>query len=421
MEKELKEGYKEANYKNYVLTGDIYQLFFEKSLDVLKVGGIVGMITSNKWMRAGYGAVTRDYFYRNANVNGVIDLGGGRFQGATVDISIILYSKNDSEININEPREFKAIKFYDDLSELENIQFGNEVIIADKDKQWLIMNNLENGIFEKVSKFKLLKSWGVQINYGIKTGFNEAFIIDEETKNNIIKEDSKSGELIKPLLRGRDIKRYNCIFNSLYLISTFPALKLNIDNYPAIKKYLKSFGKRLEQSGEKGCRKKTNNKWFEIQDTIAYYEDFDKPKLIYPETTTSANFYYDEVNFVPDKTNFIMTGEHLKYIIAVLSSKAGFYIFYHFYSNIQLGSAGFQYRKDSIEPFPIPEPDKDTENKLVNLVDSIIDLNKKLASEKNPNTIEMLNTRIQAVDKAIDKIVYSLYNLTDEEIKIIEG
>ncbi|MEI0526491.1 Eco57I restriction-modification methylase domain-containing protein [Brachyspira murdochii] len=341
MEKELKEGYKEANYKSYVLTGDIYQLFFEKSLNVLKVGGVVGMITSNKWMQASYGAVTRDYFYRNANVNGVIDLGGGRFQGATVDTSIILYSKNDDEININEPREFKAIKFYDDLSELQNISFHDEIIIADKNKQWIIMDSTKNTMFDKISKFKPLKDWNIKINYGIKTGFNEAFIIDEETKNNIIKEDSKSGELIKPLLRWRDIKRYNCIFNSLYLISTFPALKLNIDNYPAIKKYLKSFGKRLEQSGEKGCRKKTNNKWFETQDTIAYYEDFDKPKLIYPETTTSANFYYDEVNFVPDKTNFIMTGEHLKYIMAVLSSKAGFYIFYHFYSNIQLGSAGF--------------------------------------------------------------------------------
>ncbi len=420
MEKELKEGYKESNYKNYVLTGDIYQLFFEKGLDVLKTGGIVGMITSNKWMQANYGAITRNYFYKNANVNGVIDLGGGRFQGATVDTSIILYSKNDGEIKINEPREFKAIKFYDDLSELENIQFGNEVIIADKDKQWLIMNNLENGIFEKVSKFKPLKNWAININRGILTGFNEAFIIDEETKNNIINEDIKSAELIKPLLRGRDIKRYSYNKNGLYLINTHNGIKeknippINIKDYPAIKKHLDKYYKQLEKRQDKG------NTPYNLRN-CAYLLDFDKPKLIYPETTTSANFYYDEENFIPDKTNFIMTGEHLKYIMAVLSSKAGFYIFYHFYSNIQLGSAGFQYRKDSIEPFPIPEPDKETESKLVNLVDNIIDLNKKLSSEKNPNTIEMLNTRIQAVDKAIDKIVYALYGLNDEEIKIIEG
>ncbi|ADK30556.1 endonuclease-methyltransferase fusion protein type IIG, BpmI [Brachyspira pilosicoli 95/1000] len=420
MEKELKEGYKEANYKNYISTGDIYQLFFEKGLDVLKIGGIVGMITSNKWMQANYGAVTRDYFYRNANVNGVIDLGGGRFKGATVDTSIILYSKKDDEIKINEPIEFKAVKFYDDLSELNNIQFKNDIIVADKDKQWLIMNNIENSIFNKVRQFKSLKNWGVQINYGIKTGFNEAFIIDEETKNNLINEDEKSSEIIRKLVRGRDIKRYTCNFCDLYLINTHNGVKnknispINIKDYPAIKKHLDKFYKQLEKRQDKGDTP------YNLRN-CAYLLDFDKPKLIYPETTTSANFYYDEANFVPDKTNFIMTGEHLKYIMSVLSSKAGFYIFYHFYSNIQLGSAGFQYRKDSIEPFPIPEPDKDTESKLVNLVDSIIDLNKKLSSEKNPNTIEMLNTRIQAVDAAIDKIVYSLYNLTDDEIRVIEG
>ncbi|MEI0581101.1 hypothetical protein [Brachyspira pilosicoli] len=111
------------------------------------------------------------------------------------------------------------------------------------------------------------------------TGLNEAFIIGEETKNNLIKEDAKSEKLIKPLLRGRDIKKYSYTFGDLYLICTFPALNLNIEDYPAIKKYLESFGKRLEQSGEKGCRKKTNNKWFEIQDTTAYYKEFEKDRM----------------------------------------------------------------------------------------------------------------------------------------------
>ena len=166
------------------------------------------------------------------------------------------------------------------------------------------------GIIRQCEKF-----FFYAFNYGIKTGYNEAFIIDEETKERLIKEDKNSAEIIKPLLRGRDIKRYSYDFNNLYLICTFPALKLNIDKYKAIKKYLESFGKRLEQSGEKGCRKKTNNKWFETQDNISYYEEFDKPKLIYPETTTSSNFYYDESNFYPDKTNFIMTGKYIKYIM----------------------------------------------------------------------------------------------------------
>ena len=424
MEKELKEGYKEANYKNYISTGDIYQLFFEKGLDVLKIGGIVGMITSNKWMRAGYGAITRDYFYRNANVNGVIDLGGGRFQGATVDTSIILYSKKDDEIKINEPKEFKAIKFYDDLSELNNIKFGDDRVIAYHDKEWVIMNNIENSIFEKINKHKPLKDWDINIYRGILTGFNEAFIIDEETKNNLIKEDAKSAEIIKPVLRGRDIKKYVYSFNNLYIICTFPALKLNIDNYPAIKKYLKSFGKRLEQSGEKGCRKKTCNKWFETQDTIAYYEDFEKDRIvwtpvngIYYFTLIEGGYYFNNSIFmISDKDNNV---SKLKYLLAVLNT-----VTLKFGSLITPLTNVGQYTygsKEFMQTIPIPEPDKDTESKLVNLVDNIIELNKKLSSEKNPNTIEMLNTRIQAVDAAIDKIVYALYGLNDDEIGIIEG
>ena len=422
MEKELKEGYKEANYKNYISTGDIYQLFFEKGLDVLKAGGIVGMITSNKWMRAGYGAVTRDYFYRNSNVNGVIDLGGGRFKGATVDTNIILYSKNDGEIKINEPREFKAIKFYDDLSELENIQFGNEVIIADKDKQWLIMNNLENGIFEKVSKFKPLKNWAININRGILTGFNEAFIIDEETKNNIINEDIKSAELIKPLLRGRDIKRYSYNKNGLYLINTHNGIKeknippINIKDYPAIKKHLDKFYKQLETRGDKGVTP------YNLRN-CAYLEDFGEAKIAWGNISSESRFCYLLKDFFVSAPANILTINSkdeniLKYLLAVMNSKVFNYQFTNF--GITLGEA-YEWKKQYIEPLKIPEPDKDTESKLVNLVDNIIDLNKKLSSEKNPNTIEMLNTRIQAVDKAIDKIVYSLYNLTDEEVRIIEG
>ncbi|WP_157150026.1 Eco57I restriction-modification methylase domain-containing protein [Brachyspira sp. SAP_772] len=421
MERELKEGYKEANYKNYISTGDIYQLFFEKSLNVLKVGGIVGMITSNKWMRAGYGAITRDYFYRNVNVNGVIDLGGGRFQGATVDTSIILYSKKDNEIKINEPREFKAIKFYDDLSELNNIQFKNEIIIADKDKEWLIMNNIENSIFEKINKHKPLKDWDINIYRGVLTGFNEAFIIDEETKNNLINEDSKSAELIKPVLRGRDIKRYYSSYTS-YLINTHNGIKeknippINIKDYPAIKKHLDKYYKQLEKRQDKGITP------YNLRN-CAYLSSFSNINIVWQRITDRNKFVVsNEGEYILDSMAFISglnSREKAYYILGVLNSNLVYFWIRH---NVhEYGQTGFRLSNQYVEIIPIPEPDKDTEDKLVNLVDNIIDLNKKLSSEKNPNTIEMLNTRIQAVDAAIDKIVYSLYNLTDEEIRVIEG
>ena len=386
-------------------TADIYQLFMETALNkLLSQMGVVSAVVSNKWMRAGYGERTREFLYNNCYVFEIIDLGANWFESATVDTNIITYAKDREK-----QEKIEAYK----ISKCENIELNknekdNFIFTSEDYGAWIILNKTEKDILEKVEKFKPLKDWNINIYRGILTGFNEAFIIDEETKNKLILEDKKSKEIIKPLLRGRDIKRYSYDFKNLYLICTFPALNLNISDYPAIEKYLKSFGKRLEQSGEIGCRKKTINKWFEVQDTIAYYKEFDKPKIIYAETTISPNFYYDNENFIAEKTNFIMTGENLKYIMAVLSSKLGFYIFYNFYSEITLGDVGFQYRKSSLEEFPIPEVDKKTEKEIINLVEKIIEGKKK-----------GIDTR--ELEGEIDKIVYTLYDLTIEEINIVEN
>ena len=386
-------------------TADIYQLFMETALNkLLSQMGVVSAVVSNKWMRAGYGERTREFLYNNCYVFEIIDLGANWFESATVDTNIITYAKDREK-----QEKIEAYK----ISKCENIELNknekdNFIFTSEDYGAWIILNKTEKDILEKVEKFKPLKDWNINIYRGILTGFNEAFIIDEETKNKLILEDKKSAEIIKPLLRGRDIKRYNYDFKNLYLICTFPALNLNISDYPAIEKYLKSFGKRLEQSGEIGCRKKTIHKWFEMQDTIAYYKEFDKPKIIYAETTISPNFYYDNENFIAEKTNFIMTGENLKYIMAVLSSKLGFYIFYNFYSEITLGDVGFQYRKSSLEEFPIPEVDKKTEKEIINLVEKIIEGKKK-----------GIDTR--ELEGEIDKIVYTLYDLTIEEINIVEN
>lgn len=386
-------------------TADIYQLFMETALNkLLSQIGVVSAVVSNKWMRAGYGERTREFLYNNCYVFEIIDLGANWFESATVDTNIITYAKDREK-----QEKIEAYK----ISKCENIELNknekDNFIFTSKDYgAWIILNKTEKDILEKVKKFKPLKDWNINIYRGILTGFNEAFIIDEETKNKLILEDKKSKEIIKPLLRGRDIKRYSYDFKNLYLICTFPALNIDISDYPAIEKYLKSFGKRLEQSGEIGCRKKTIHKWFEMQDTIAYYKEFDKPKIIYAETTISPNFYYDNENFIAEKTNFIMTGENLKYIMAVLSSKLGFYIFYNFYSEITLGDVGFQYRKSSLETFPIPEPNENTLKEIEGLVDKVI----KVKGEGG-DSLEF--------EKKIDLLVYKLYNLNENEIRIIEG
>ena len=196
-------------------------------------------------------------------------------------------------------------------------------------KSWVILSDVERSIKEKIEKVgKPLKEWNIQIYRGVLTGCNEAFIISTDKRNEILSkcideaERDRTEKLIRPILRGRDIKRYSYHWSGLWLIATFPSRHYDIEMYPAVKDYLLSnFGmERLEQTGNeyiiKGekvkARKKTNNKWFETQDSISYWEDFDKPKIIYPDIMrlpksiskidTYPNIAFDNDGYVPEAT-----------------------------------------------------------------------------------------------------------------------
>ena len=386
-------------------TADIYQLFMETALNkLLSQMGVVSAVVSNKWMRAGYGERTREFLYNNCYVFEIIDLGANWFESATVDTNIITYAKDREKQD-----KIEAYK----ISKCENIELNknekDNFIFTSKDYgAWIILNKTEKDILEKVKKFKPLKDWNINIYRGILTGFNEAFIIDEETKNKLILEDKKSKEIIKPLLRGRDIKRYSYDFKNLYLICTFPALNIDISDYPEIEKYLKSFGKRLEQSGEIGCRKKTIHKWFEMQDTIAYYKDFEKFKIVWKEMGSSPAFTLDNKNYYANDTCRIITGDNLHYLVAIFNSKCWDFIFKKFYAGGGLGDEGFRYKSEFMLDTAIPEIDKKTEKEIVNLVEKVIEGKKK-----------GIDTR--EFEEEIDKIVYWLYGLSEEEVGIIEG
>ena len=229
---------------------------------------------------------------------------------------------------------------------------------------WAILNPIEQSIKAKIEKYGTpLKDWDVSIYRGILTGCNEAFIISGEQRKKLIAEDPKSDEIIRPILRGRDIKRYGYEFADLWLIATFPSKHYNIDNYPAVKKWLKSFGKKLEQTGEEyidefgkkqKCRKKTNNKWFETQDSIAYWNDFSKQKIMYSEIVRAPQFYLDNDGvFYPEATSFIMTGKHLEYLLLAFHSKLLTYAFKTFYAGGGLGETGYRYKKAFLEKLPI--------------------------------------------------------------------
>ena len=348
------------SFQTFARTGDIYCLFYEKAYQLLKQGGICNFITSNKWMRAGYGEATRKFFIEYTNPLILIDFAGIKvFDTATVDVNILLYAKEKSTFNtqacIVKDKELKELSLY--VSQhAQTTQFKN----ADS---WVILSDIEQRIKAKIEAIGTpLKDWDINIYRGILTGYNEAFIIDKTKKEEILanckteEERQRTGEIIRPILRGRDIKQYGYEFADLYIITTFPSLKIDIESYPAVKQHLLSFGyDRLKQTGDKGARKKTNNKWFETQDSISYREDFYKQKIMYSEIVREPQFYLDNKGeFFAEATTFIMTGSNLEYLYYLLHSKAITYFFKTFYAGGGLGGDGYRYKKVFLEKLPIP-------------------------------------------------------------------
>ncbi|ECO5604029.1 class I SAM-dependent DNA methyltransferase, partial [Campylobacter jejuni] len=380
--------------------------------------------TSNKYTRAGYGEALREFLLKNVKFLEYTDLNGIKvFDSATVDTSILCFEKSKSKDN-----KFKYLALSNEILKTCAYDIG-----LYKDFAEFSQNSLSKESFtfsdENTSALKAkierigtpLKEWqGLNIYRGILTGYNEAFIITTEKRNEILAnckdeaEKERTAKLIRKMLRGRDIKRYSYEWAGLWVIGTFPSLKIDIEQYPALKQYLSQFLPRIEQSGEKGCRKKTSNKWFETQDSIAYYEEFEKEKIVYSEIVRKPQFYLDvNLNFYAEATSFILTGENLKYLIAFLNNDFVAFIFKTFYAGGNLGENGFRYKKAFLEKLPIPKINSKNQklaDELINLVDEIL---KAKEQDKNANTQELENK--------INSLVYKLYNLTEEEIKIIEG
>lgn len=429
-QEELKElkSHLAKNYKVYKGTSDIYTYFYELGFNVLKDrgGGVLSYITSNKYTRAGYGEALREFLLKNVKFLEYTDLNGIKvFDSATVDTSILCFEKSKSKDN-----KFKYLALSNEILKTCAYDIG-----LYKDFAEFSQNSLSKESFtfsdENTSALKAkierigtpLKEWyGLNINYGIKTGYNEAFIITTEKRNEILAnckdeaEKEHTAKLIRKMLRGRDIKRYSYEWAGLWVIGTFPSLKIDIEQYPALKQYLSQFLPRIEQSGEKGCRKKTSNKWFETQDNIAYYEEFEKEKIVYPNMNKEFIAFFDNEFFVLNQKCFILSHQsnnkkELLYLTALLNSNVNFYYFKQI--GAKLGASGYEMSKIFVEKLPIPKINSKNQkiaDELINLADEIL---KAKEQNKNANTQELENK--------INSIVYKLYNLTEEEIKIIEN
>ncbi len=279
------------------------------------------------------------------------------------------------------------------------------------DDTWSILSEIELSIKRKVEDAGVpLKNWNVEMYRGILTGYNDAFIITSEKREEILSncaddsERERTAEIIRPILRGRDIKRYCYEWAELYIIATFPSRHYDIDNYPTLKEFLLSFGiERLEQTGKEyiidgeivKARKKTNNKWFETQDSISYWDEFSKPKIIYPNMTKFLPFAYDTSGLVTNQKCFIITGKRLAFLTAFLNSSLFKFCFADKFPELQGRTR--ELSKIFMDEIPVMEVNDDDEFRFVMLVE---------ATQRNISKEKLLE---------IDNAIFDLYKLTKEE------
>ncbi len=381
---------KSEKYKCFNGTADIYIYFFEKGFKLLRENGVLSFITSNKYTRAKYGEKFRKFILQNAQIVEYIDFNGVRvFESATVDTSILSFKKANVEDNkLLYCDVDKSYKKGEDLAQFvakEGFEYSQEDLSADG---FSFANPKELAIKDKIEKIGIpLFQWKVDYYRGITTGYNEAFIIDGEKKDRLIVEDAKSAEIIKPLLRGKDIKKYSYEFADKWLINAHNNPPIDINDYPAIKKHLDIYYDKLAKRGDKG---KTP---YNLRN-CTYLNEFEKDKILFSKASKEQAFTYTDKMFFMQNTSYLMTGDNLKYILAILNSRMSNSMFSKFYEG---GGISGEVTLQAIEKLPIPVILEEKQQIFETLVDFIL----KLKKEK----------KIQSVffEKVIDIMVYELY------------
>ena len=414
----LAKLYADAGYNTYARTGDIYCLFYELGCRLLRPGGHLCYITSNKWMRAGYGEKTRQFLSEQTNPKLLIDFAGVKiFQNATVDTNILLFAKEKNSKSCRSVVSSKSDKIGVDNLSLFVEQHATPSAFSSA--PWVILTPIEQRIKEKIEAVGTpLKDWDIQIYRGVLTGCNEAFIIETAKRDEILSncqtedERQRTEALIRPILRGRDIRRYGYDWAGLWLIATFPSRQYDINLYPSLKSYLLSYGmERLEQTGKTHivngerikARKKTNNKWFETQDSISYWEDFNKPKIVWGEISDRSKFAYEpRGEYMTEATTFLMVGTHLPYLFCILNSPLSEWFFSKVGTTTGVGTV--RWKKFTIQELLIPRISESEEHVFSSLVQRLI------AREVSINEFSC----------EVNSLVYALVGLSSSEINYIQ-
>ena len=397
----LRNLYKGMAYRTFSARGDVYQLFYERGCQLLAPRGLLAYVTSNSWMKAQYGAPTRRYFAENHAPIALLDLGKDVFESAVVDSSVLFLRVGERG------GAFPAV----DMDALPNpAAFPPDKTLwgqirPDAVAPWSVLSPAETRVMDKMRAVGTpLKEWDVSIYRGVTSGLNEAFVIDGVQRRALIEADPKSADIIKPVLRGRDIKRWRAKWAGLYLIDTHNGYgnvpNIDVDDYPSVKERLDAFYPRLARRLDKG-RTPYNLR------SCAYHEEFAKEKLFWMDLTDRGRFAYDDGEMFCVNTAFTLTGESLKYLCAALNSTLATWFMRN--AAMTSGMGVTRWIVASVEQIPIPQASASERSALARLADEIL---RAKAADADADVGEL--------EREADRLVYDLYGLTPDETAAVE-
>lgn len=406
--KDATQGF--TDYKTFSKGSDIYCLFYERGLEVLKNDAFLTYITSNSWLRVQYGEALRKLFIEKSNPILLLNIEDTQvFEEATVESNILITQKNKWSYNLSAAILGNDFKVNDDIFSYFNQK--KTLISALNTEGWSIGNDNENKLKLKIENgSKMLKDFECKFYRGITTGLNEAFVINKEIKDKFVKTDFKNTEIIKPLLRGRDIKKYSANFEDLYFINSHNGIKkakierVNVENdYPIIFEHFKLFQKELEKRQDKG------EHWSNLRD-CAYLLDLEKEKIVWGELSDKPKFALDTEGYYLNNTIFFLIGKNLKYLLAILNSKLSEWYFRQISTTSGMGTN--RWLKYKIELLPIKDIPEEAEQLriIIALVEQILAIKKSTPSVSTAD-----------LEAEIDHLVYALYDLSAAEIALIEA
>ncbi len=394
---ELGRRYENEGYTTFERRGDIYQLFYEKGCMVLNCHGVLCYITSNSWLRAKYGKATRRWFGRMHTPLLLLELGKGIFDNAVVDSAILIIQNGKTE------RLCKAIDMdtsFDTHFPPDDQQWN--FIRTKSAEPWCVVTKIEWDVLDKIDDAGTpLRDWGIGMASGVKTGCNDAFIVDSAIRQNLLNQDPNSAKIIVPILRGRNIGRYWAQHADLYLL--YVRANVTIECYPAVYRHLLNYRDRLEaRAGEQ--------EWYQLQASPSNSTDlmFKQKKLLFRDMTDTGQVAYSESEMYCTNTGYIIAGVSLKYLCAVLNSTLVTWWMKNTGSTTGMGLR--RWEKFTVECLPVPKISVNRQRPFNRLIDDILE-------EKTKN----LHANTYAQEAKIDKLVYNLYGLHKEHICAIEN